>query len=163
MDRQLCQPDKSYPLALELTIKQGWNYSMGVQIKTFAIKALIGASLGTRRFQRAGVDYCLLGSPERLEPIRMLAIDKQIIQARPIPAPLIPISAPRAETARWKRRVPRSLPIYQKCRRILHPSLSAMDGVFFGIAGVSLAITLCYTSHSSLKLEFGGSGRKSAG
>src|SRR5262249_32220327 len=84
----------------------------GVQIKTFAIKALIGASLGTRRFQRAGVDYCLLGSPERLEPIRMLAIDKQIIQARPIPAPLIPISAPRAETARWKRRVPRRLPIY---------------------------------------------------
>jgi hypothetical protein len=46
----------------------------GVQIKNFAIKALIGANLGTHRFQRAGVDCSPLGSPERLESIRTLAI-----------------------------------------------------------------------------------------
>jgi len=31
------------------------------------------------------------------------------------------------------------------------------------IAGVSPTINLCYGLHSSLKLKFGGSGRKSAG
>jgi hypothetical protein len=41
----------------------------------------------------------------------MLAIDKQITQARPIHARLIPINAPPTETARWKRCVPRFSPI----------------------------------------------------
>lgn len=35
----------------------------------------------------------------------MLAIDKRITQARPIRAHLIPINAPFAEAARWKRYV----------------------------------------------------------
>jgi hypothetical protein len=41
----------------------------------------------------------------------MLAIDKQITQAKPIRARLIPINASFAETARWKRCVPRLAPI----------------------------------------------------
>jgi hypothetical protein len=44
------------------------------------------------------------------------------------------------------------------------PSIAAgLDGDEFGNVGVSLAINLCYSRHSSLKLKFGGSGRKSAG
>src|SRR5262249_19775990 len=44
------------------------------------------------------------------------------------------------------------------------PSIAAgLDGDEFRIAGVSLAINSCYIRHSSLKLKFGGSGRKSAG
>jgi hypothetical protein len=44
------------------------------------------------------------------------------------------------------------------------PSIAAgLDGDEFGIAGVSPTINLCYSQHSSLKLKFGGSGRKSAG
>jgi hypothetical protein len=54
---------------------------------------LIDASLGTHRFQRAGVDRSPVGSQERQERS-------------------IPINAPPAEPARWKRRVPRRLPIY---------------------------------------------------
>jgi hypothetical protein len=38
-----------------------------------------------------------------------------------------------------------------------------LDGDEFRIAGVSPAISLCYIQHSSLKLKFAGSGRKSAG
>src|SRR5262249_96534 len=44
------------------------------------------------------------------------------------------------------------------------PSIAAgLDGDEFGIVGVSLTINLCYNSHSSLKLELGRSGGKSAG
>src|SRR6266536_4793010 len=56
--------------------------------------AQIRRRLGTHRFQRAGVDRSTLGRPERSEPIR-------------ISVRLIPINAPPAETARWKRCVPR--------------------------------------------------------
>src|SRR5262245_3708944 len=66
---------------------------------------------GPHRFQRAVADCSPLGSPERLGAIRMLAVDKQIIQARPGPEHLISINAPPTETARWKRCVPRLAPI----------------------------------------------------
>jgi hypothetical protein len=64
------------------------------------MNTLISVNLGTHRFQRAVADLSPFGSSERLEPIRMIAIDKRINQAWPIPAPLIPINAPPAETAR---------------------------------------------------------------
>src|SRR5262245_11490844 len=61
------------------------------------MNALIGASLGTHRFQRAGVDCSLLGSSERLGPSCGRGI---------------PSNAHLAETRAWKRSVPRRLPIY---------------------------------------------------
>jgi hypothetical protein len=73
--------------------------------------ATIRRSLGTHRYQRAGVNRNQLGTSERLEPMRMLAIDKHITQAKPIRARLIPINTSLAETARWKRCVPRLAPI----------------------------------------------------
>jgi IS605 OrfB family transposase len=39
----------------------------------------------------------------------------------------------------------------------------SLDGDEFRIVGVSPTINLCYSLHSSLKLKFAGSGRKSAG
>jgi hypothetical protein len=39
---------------------------------------------------------------------------------KPICAHLIPINAPLAETARWKRRVPRRPPIYAHASKAFH-------------------------------------------
>jgi hypothetical protein len=73
--------------------------------------ATIRNRLGTHRFQRAGVNRNQLRRSESLEPIRMLAIDKHITQAKPIRARLMLINASLAETARWKRCEPRLAPI----------------------------------------------------
>src|SRR6266511_756387 len=81
-----------------------------------------GKNLGTRRFQRAVSGARPIGSPQRAwGRMGAIANDNRPTQGRRHRERLLPINTSFAETARWKRRVPRGVFHYSTTTRSVAP------------------------------------------